>query len=369
MSKNIEDYIVPWVRASETYSDKHMDFAWANPEIVRMMSNENPLPPSEAVLDAVLDAARNSNLYPGSAVALRQKLADRVGLSPDQVILGNGSTDVINFTISTFMAPGEEIIIPVPTFSMYETRARIHGGAPVLVPLSAAPHFYWDVDAILKAITGKTRLIIICTPNNPTGNQIEEKDLRRILDTGLPVFIDEAYFELEDQQRSWAYLIAEYPNAIVSRTMSKAYGLAGFRVGYAYASPQVASYLNRVRFPWNVGLVPIAATLAALDEEDDLRHKRQTIIDGRQRLVDEINRIPGLRAFPSEGNFVLIDASILNRSSMTIRDDIIARGIFIRPMSPHHMKEGYIRVTVGTPEQNQRFVEILRQYVKECLDL
>jgi len=367
--QSLEDYIVPWVRASETYSDKHMDFAWSHPEIVRMMSNENLLPPSKAVMDAVLEAARLGNLYPGSAEQLRKRLAEKEGLEPDQVILGNGSTDVINFTINTFVAPGEEVIIPVPTFSMYEARLRFHGGMPVLVPLTPAPNFYWDIPAILAAVTDKTRLIVVCSPNNPTGNQIAEADLRCLLETGIPVFIDEAYYELEDVPRSWAYLIKEYPNTLVSRTMSKAYGLAGFRVGYVYASPEIASYLNRVRFPWNVSLVAIAAALAALDDEEDQRLKRNNTLEGRQQLMDDINRIPGLRAYPSEGNFVLFDASILEKTSTQIRDDIIARGIFIRPMSPHHMKEGYVRVTVGTPEQNRRFIQVLNDYVNECLGL
>ena len=367
--KSLEDYIVPWVRASETYSDKHMDFAWSHPEIVRMMSNENLLPPSKAVMDAVLEAARLGNLYPGSSEQLRKRLAEKEGLEPDQVILGNGSTDVINFTINTFVAPGEEVIIPVPTFSMYEARLRFHGGMPVLVPLTPAPNFYWDIPAILAAVTDKTRLIVVCSPNNPTGNQIAEADLRCLLETGIPVFIDEAYYELEDVPRSWAYLIKEYPNTLVSRTMSKAYGLAGFRVGYVYASPEIASYLNRVRFPWNVSLVAIAAALAALDDEEDQRLKRNNTLEGRQQLMDDINRIPGLRAYPSEGNFVLFDASILEKTSTQIRDDIIARGIFIRPMSPHHMKEGYVRVTVGTPEQNRRFIQVLNDYVNECLGL
>jgi histidinol-phosphate aminotransferase len=367
--KPVEEYIVPWVRAAETYSDKHMDFAWAHPEILRLMSNENLLAPSPAVIDAVLEAARLGNLYPGSAEMLRQKLAEKAGLSADQVVLGNGSTDVINFTVSTFVAPGDEVIIPVPTFSMYEARVRINGGVPLLIPLSPAPQFDWDVDAILAAVTEKTKLIVICTPNNPTGNEISEADLHRILALNIPVFIDEAYYELETSPHTWVNLIQEYPHALVSRTMSKAFGLAGFRVGYVYASPEVASYLNRARFPWNVSLVAIAAALAALEDEADQQAKRRNTLEGRNFLQLEINRIPGLRAYPTEGNFVLIDAGILNKTSTQIRDDIIARGIFIRPMSPHHMKEGFIRVTVGTPEQNQRFIDILKQYTFECLQL
>lgn len=367
--KSIEEYIVPWVRDSEAYSDKHMDFAWSHPEILRLMSNENLIPPSQGVLDAVNEAARLGNLYPGSAEQLRQKLAERDGLSPDQVVLGNGSTDVINFTVNTFVAPGDEVIIPVPTFSMYEARVKINGGVPVLVPLTPAPHFYWDIEAIQKAVTPKTKLIVVCTPNNPTGNQIKFSDLHRLIQLGIPLFIDEAYYELETEPRTLAHLVNEYPHVLVSRTLSKAYGLAGFRLGYVYASKEVASYLNRVRFPWNVSLVSIAAALAALEDEADQKQKRQNILEGREYLKHEINRIPGLRAFPSEGNFVLIDASILGKTSTEIRDDIIARGIFIRPMSPHHMKEGFIRVTVGTPEQNQRFIQVLREYVNHVLNL
>ncbi|MGW8251472.1 MAG: histidinol-phosphate transaminase [Anaerolineales bacterium] len=367
--KSVKDYIVPWVRDSETYSDRHMDFAWAHPEILRLMSNENLIAPSQAVLDAVLEAARLGNLYPGSAEDLRSALAQKAGVSPEQVVLGNGSTDVINFTVSTFVAPGEEVIIPVPTFSMYEARVRIHGGTPVLVPLTPSPHFYWDIDAIFNAVTPNTKLIVICTPNNPTGNQIEERDLLRILDLKIPVFIDEAYYELVAEPRSLVHLIADHPHAMVSRTMSKAFGLAGFRVGYIFASPEIASYLNRVRYPWNVSLVAIAAALAALDDEADQQAKRKNTLDGRAYLVSEINKIPGLRAYPSQGNFVLIDASILNKSSEQIRDEIIAQGIFIRPMSTHLMKEGYIRVTIGTPEQNQRFIETFKHYVFENLGI
>jgi histidinol-phosphate aminotransferase len=367
--KPVEEYIVPWVHASETYSDKHMDFAWAHPEILRLMSNENLLAPSQTVLDAVLEAARLGNLYPGSAELLRQKLAEKAGLTADQVVLGNGSTDVINFTVCAFVAPGDEVIIPVPTFSMYEARVKIHGGVPVLIPLSPAPQFYWDIDAILAAVTPKTKLIVVCTPNNPTGNQIQFSDLHRILQLGIPTFIDEAYYELENDPRSLVHLVDEYPHALVSRTMSKAFGLAGFRLGYIFACKEIASYLNRVRFPWNVSLVSIAAALTALQDAEDQQAKRKNVLDGREYLQIEINRIPGMRAFPSEGNFVLIDASILGKTSTEIRDDIIARGIFIRPMSPHHMKEGFVRVTVGTTEQNQRFIRIFKEYVNRTLNI
>jgi histidinol-phosphate aminotransferase len=340
-----------------------MDIAWENPQIIRMMSNENLMGPSESVLDAIIETARLGNLYPGSGPDLRQKLGEKAGLTADHVVLGNGSTDVINFVTHTFVAPGEEAIIPVPTFPMYEARIKIAGGIAVQIPMASG--FYWDMDAIFKAITPKTKLIFICSPNNPTGNQIEETDLLRILELGIPTFFDEAYYELENEAITRAALIRKYPHMMVNRTFSKAFGLAGFRVGYILCDPQLASYFNRVRFPWNVSLVAIAAALAGLEDVDDQEQKRKNIIIGRNYILDEINKISGLRAFPSEGNFVLIDASVLDKESLEIRDKMSAKGIYIRPMSGHNMARGFIRVTVGTPEQNRFFVETFREYCKE----
>ena len=363
MSKSIEDFVVPWVRESAPYSDKHMDFAWDHPEIVRMMSNENPLPPPESVVTAVVEAVRMGNLYPGSGEELRRRLAEPFGLGADNVALGNGSTDVINFIIHALVAPGEEVVIPVPTFAMYETRSRIHGATPVLVPMT--PDFYWDLDGMLKAVTPKTKLIFVCTPNNPTGNQMKESDVRRILKEGIPTVIDEAYYELEEEPHSLAALVREYPNAIINRTMSKAFGLAGLRVGYCFADERLISYFNRTRFPWNVSLLALAAAVAALDDKADQKRKYENNRQGRQYLQEAIDEIPGLKAFDSEGNFVLFDASSLGKDSMQMRDDLIERGVFIRPMSPHHMKPGYMRVTIGTPEQNENFINVLRAYVAE----
>ncbi len=361
--KLTEEFIVPWVKNAEPYSDKHMDIAWENPEIIRMMSNENLLAPSQKVLDAILEAARLGNLYPGSGPQLRKKLGERAGLSAEHVVLGNGSTDAINFVVHTFVGPGDEAVIPMPTFPMYEARVRVAGGKVVAIPFT--PDFYWDMPAILKAVTAQTKLIFICSPNNPTGNQIGEKDLLKILDLGLPTFFDEAYYELENEVRSRVYLMEKYPNMVVNRTFSKAMGLAGLRLGYVLCEPKLASYFNRVRFPWNVSQLAIAAAMALLEDSGDMEEKRQNVIDGRNYIFDEINRLPGFKAYPSEGNFVLIDASALDKSSLEIRDWFAGRGIFIRPMSGHHMAKGFIRITVGTPAQNRQFIKVLREYIQE----
>jgi histidinol-phosphate aminotransferase len=360
--KDVTEFIVPWVHNAESYSEKHLELAWQRPEIMRMMSNENPLPPSEAVIDAIVEMAHKGNLYPDSGPKLRKILGEKAGLTEKNVILGNGSTDVINFILETFVAPGDETLISVPTFPMYETRTRVNGGTPVLIPMR--PDHYWDIPAMLAAVTEKTKLIFVCTPNNPTGNNLAETDLRKLLDLGIPTFIDEAYFELCDHPRTYAFLLKEYPNAIINRTFSKAYGLAGLRLGYAIAEERVIGYLNRMKIPWNVSLIAIAAALAELADTEDVAFKRKTIIDGRNFLCEQLNQIPGFHAFESDGNFVLIDASVLGRPSADIANDLIARGVFIRPMSGHHL-DGYIRVTVGTPEQNQFFLEKLKACVAE----
>jgi histidinol-phosphate aminotransferase len=365
--KSAEDFIVPWVKSSEPYSDKHMDIAWENPKIIRMMSNENLLAPSEQVLDAILQAARLGNLYPGSGPELRKKLGEVAGLTADHVVLGNGSTDVINFVAHTFVAPGEDVIISVPTFPMYAARVGVAGGHVISVPVKG--DFYWDVDAILGAVTPRTKLIFICSPNNPTGNQITEADLIRILELGIPTFFDEAYYELENEVVTRAPLILKYPHMMVNRTFSKAFGLAGFRLGYLLCDPKLAGYFNRVRIPWNVSLIAFAAAMAGLEDIDDQQRKRKNILQGREYIYEEINKMPGLRAFPSEGNFVLIDASVLGKESNEIRDRMTEKGIFIRPMTGHNMAKGFIRITVGTPDQNRMFIQAFSEYVKEVLGI
>jgi histidinol-phosphate aminotransferase len=307
------------------------------------------------------------NLYPGSGPQLRQKLGEAAGLTADHVVLGDGSTDVINFVIHTFVAPGEDVIIPVPTFPMYEARVRVAGGNPISVPLGR--DFYWDMDAIFSAITPTTKLIFICSPNNPTGNQIDESDLLRILDLGIPTFFDEAYYGLQTEVLTRAPLIRQYRHLLVNRTFSKAMGLAGFRVGYLLCDPGLASYFNRVRLPWNVSLIALVAALAGLEDTQDQQAKRDNVLRGRAYICDEINKMPGLRAFPSEGNFVLIDAGILNKESTEIRDYMTEKGIYIRPMGGHHLPKGFIRITLGTPEQNRLFIRIFGEYVKQVLGI
>jgi histidinol-phosphate aminotransferase len=365
--KSLEEFIVPWVRDSQAYNAEHSDFAWNNLHLTRLMSNENPFPPSERVIQAINEAAHLGNLYPGTGLDLRARLGALAGLGAENIVFGNGSTEIVNIVLETFVPPGNEVIISTPTFSMYEARTRIKGGVPVHVPMTDG--FYWDIPAIMKAVTPKTQIVFICSPNNPTGNQISEEDLLSILDLGLPTFLDEAYFELEENPVSRVGLIASYPLLMVNRTFSKSFGLAGFRIGYLICESTLANYLNRVRLPWNVSHIAIAAALAALeDEETQTRHRNQ-ILKGRKILLDGVNRIDGLRALPTEGNFLLIDARSLGLSSEEVISGMLQKNVVIRSMASSESMEGFVRVTVGTDEQNQLFLKAIQDLTEDVLSV
>ena len=365
----LEQFAPTWVRAAQPYKEDHFELAANRQGLARMMSNESPFAPSERVIAAIVEAARAGNNYPSSAKALREKLGARDGIAADGVVLGAGSTEIIDLVIRTFVAPGEEVLISVPTFSMYEARTRVAGGIPVLVPMSddygrsgkSTNVFDWDIANILRAVTERTKVVFLCTPNNPTGNRLDEVSLRRILRLGLPTVIDEAYHELGDGAPSLARIVSEFPNAIVIRTFSKAFGLAGMRLGYALAHPTVAKLMSRAKLPWNISTLTIAAAMAALDDVSDQESRVLELRAGRGYLEREISRLPGVAVLPSEGNFVLCDIHETGMSSDAIVQSMLVEGVFIRSLSVHHMDRGFVRVTVGTLEQNTKCVQSLRR--------
>ena len=354
----MELFAPTWVRAAQPYREDHFQIAAERQGILRMMSNESPFAPSERVLDAIMKAARGGNVYPTSAVGLRRKLGGREGLDEGNVVLGAGSAELIDLVVRTFVAPGEEVLLSVPTFSMYEARTRVVGGVPVLVPMTDEHEF--DVPRIVSSVTERTKVIFLCTPNNPTGNRISEASMRRILRLGLPTVIDEAYHELGETGASLSHLLAEFPNAILLRTFSKAFGLAGMRLGYAFAHPAVIKLLSRVKVPWNISSLTLAAGEAAVDDVAEFESRMSELREGRAYLVRELSRIQGLDLLPSEGNFVLIDAKSTGVTAEAIVEAMLAEGVFIRSLAVHHMGRGFVRVTVGTAEQNERCVASLK---------
>jgi histidinol-phosphate aminotransferase len=350
--ESIEFYAPSWVRAAKPYNEDHFAVAEQN-DVLRMMSNESPYSPSPRVINAIMEAATRGNLYPGGAPALKSKLALRDNQAEGSVILGAGSTELIDLVIRTFVGPGEEVLLSVPTFSMYEARTRTVGGIPVLVPMTE-DHDH-DLSGLIRGVTERTKVIFLCTPNNPTGGRISESDLKRLLRLGLPTVIDEAYHEFSEGE-SFSRLLEEFPNAIVLRTFSKAFGLAGIRLGYALAHPAVVRLLSRVKVPWNIPAITLAAASAALDDAAEFDARISELRIAREELTDKLIRIDGLVPVPSEGNFVLIDVSTSGQSAERLVEAMLKDGVLIRSLSVHHAKRSYVRVTVGTREQNARCV-------------
>jgi histidinol-phosphate aminotransferase len=357
--EGMELFAPSWVRAAQPYREDHFQLASSRQGLLRLMANESPFSPSNRVISAIVSAAQQGNLYPTSGVDLRRRLGARDGLDESNVVLGAGSTELIDVIVRTFVAPGEEVLLSVPTFSMYEARARVCGGIPVLVPMTDDHDF--DVSGIVSAVTERTKIIFLCTPNNPTGNRLSEASLRRILRLGLPTAIDEAYHELGETPDSLAHLLAEFPNAILIRTFSKAFGLAGLRLGYTLAHAAVTKLLTRTKVPWNISALTLAAGLAALEDVAEFELRMSDLRQGREYLELELGRIRGLNVISGEGNFVLLDIGKVGMSSEAIVEAMLAEGVYIRSLAVHHAKRSYVRVTVGTAEQNRRCVEAMRK--------
>jgi histidinol-phosphate aminotransferase len=351
----IEQFLRPGIASASPYDARHHDFAWRHRELDRLMSNECPLPPSPTVIAAAMAALEISNFYPNSGEDLRQAIATFNGVDPASVILGNGSTEVLDVVTRSFVGPGDEVVISVPTYAFFESQTRLHGGEPLLVPMTE--DFRFDVPAIVAAVTERTKVIFLCSPNNPTGNSWTEAELTTVLAMGVPTVVDQAYLEC-GHAPSFAGLIVDHPNLIVTRTMSKAFGLAALRLGYGIASPTLVDAFLRLRIPFSLSLVALRAGLAAMEHPDELEERRAFISAERERVMDALLAMPTLRPFPSEGNFILIDVARTGRTSGEIVDFARRENMLLRAMTAHRLKDAFVRVTIGTVEQNDRFIEL-----------
>jgi histidinol-phosphate aminotransferase len=351
-------FVRPGLATASPYNATHHDFAWQHRELDRLMSNEFPLPPSPAVMQAAMDAMAVGNLYPYSGEDLRAALAEYAGVGSEWVMLGNGSTEVIDVVTRTLVGAGDETIIATPTYAFFETQTRLNGGTPVFVPLSDA--WELDVPGIIAAVTARTKAIFLCSPNNPTGNSWSADELRAVLATGVPTIVDQAYLECGHAE-SFAPLVASHTNLIVARTMSKGFGLPTLRVGYAIADPWLIDVLHRVRIPFSLSLVSIWAGLAAVREPEVLEHNRRYLTEERNRLFTALQAMPGVRPYPSEGNFILVDISAKGRTAPDVVKETLEDHILIRAMTAHRLTGSHVRVTIGTTEQNARFARVFRR--------
>jgi histidinol-phosphate aminotransferase len=327
-------------------------------DAIKLASNENPLPPSDRVQKAVAAALATLNRYPdGSGYYLRQALAKRHGVAPEQVVLGNGSNELIELAVRAFLRPSEEAVVPHPSFVVYPMIVQAAGGVRVMVMLK---DFRLDLEAMARAITPATKLVFIANPNNPTATIVTtaevERFMARVPERTIVVF-DEAYVEFAmgpDFPDSLAY-VRQGRKVLVLRTFSKAASLAGLRVGYTVADADAVSLMNRIRQPFNVNSLAQAAALAALEDEGHVLECVRMIEAGRAYLYDEFRAL-GVKYVPARANFILVD---VGRSAADIYQKLLKHGVIVRPMTPFGM-ESALRVTVGTPEENRRLVRALR---------
>jgi len=364
MTKQVEEYFVPWIKPLKMYVSSHIDLAWRQPSLHRMMSNENPLAPSPKVLEAILQYGKMANRYPDQGLILRGKIAEMNGLTgPEQVVLGNGSSEVYDMIFRTFLQPGEEVIQHTPCFGIYKLRCEVLGGKLVSIPMVYRDRLlHYDPDAILAAVTPKTKIIVVANPNNPTGNFMDPAAFVRIAETGIPFCIDEAYIDYAGMRMSQVGLLKTYRNAIITRTFSKAYGLAGLRFGYLLADRDVAMQIAATLLPWNVGTIVMWAALAALEDQEGLAERVKFTNEQAAYIEKGLAGIPGLVVFPTQANYILFDAGPAGKKGKDILDFALTRGLILRGESPKYGSDGWFRVTIGTKEENEMFVKVIREF-------
>ncbi len=334
-------------------------------DIIKLASNENPLGTSPAAVAAMRDELDGLWLYPdGGGFELRGALAARHGVTPDCVTLGNGSNDVLVLLCEAFLAPGREAVFSQYAFAVYPIATQAAGGTARIAPALPAGHAQalgHDLEAMAGLVGPDTRIVFIANPNNPTGNWVEADELKRFVES-VPadtlVVVDEAYHEYAaplgvPDASEW---LGEFPNLVVTRTFSKAYGLAGIRVGYALSSPGVADIINRIRQPFNVNSLALAGAKAALDDTGFIERAVRENADGRDALTEGLAAM-GFSVTPSAGNFLLAD---MGEPAAAWYEALLRRGVIVRPVANYGLPN-HLRVTVGTAAQNRRLLEALEQ--------
>ncbi|MGH8556349.1 MAG: histidinol-phosphate transaminase [Methylococcales bacterium] len=331
--------------------------------IVKLASNENPLGPGPAAIDAVKNGLFNLSRYPdGSGHELKKGLAQRLGVMPQQITLGNGSSEVLEIIARVFLCAGREAVFSEYAFAMYPIFVQAAGAkariAKAMSPDSGMPYGH-DLEAMRSLVNDRTGLVFIANPNNPTGTYVPETSLYGFIES-LPdhviCVVDEAYFEYVEQDDfpdtlGW---LERFPNLIVTRTFSKAYGIAGLRVGYAISDPEISEMLNRIRQPFNNNSIALNAALAALGDQEHLSKSRRFNQSGLAFLTGALKE-RSLDLIPSIANFLCVD---VKRDSVRCFNELLREGVIVRPLTSYHMPN-HIRVTVGTPDQNARFLSAL----------
>jgi histidinol-phosphate aminotransferase len=330
-------------------------------DIIKLASNENPLGPSPAAVAAMERVLQQLHLYPdGSAFYLKEKLAEKLGVEPSNLILGNGSNEIIEFVGHALIAPGADVVVSQYCFAVYPIVTHLFGGNLVTVPARSYGH---DLPAMLKAITPNTRVVFVANPNNPTGTVAERSEIVQLLNEIPPhvlLVMDEAYIEFQNDPVDLLPFIrrALKPNLLLMRTFSKIYGLAGLRLGYGIAQPELIATLEKVRQPFNINSLVQAGAMAALDDDEHLTRTRSNNAQGLAYLETQFRQM-SLPCIPSAGNFILVKVGDGQRVFVEMQK----QGVIVRPMGGYGLPE-FVRVTVGTPAENARCATTLKSVLR-----
>jgi histidinol-phosphate aminotransferase len=328
-------------------------------QVVKLASNENPLGPSPGAVAAIVADLRNLHRYPdGSGFYLKSALSRRFGTPPEGIFLGNGSNEIIELALKTFIAPGDEVLSPFPSFLMYSKTVQALGGRNKFIPLK---RYRIDLDGMLRGLGPRSRILIVNNPNNPTGTIIRRKEWERFLEQVPPrvlILLDEAYIDFVDDPEcplGTDYLGVEQ-NLLVIRTFSKAYGLAGLRVGYGLSRPELTDLMNRVRQPFNVNSLAQAGALGALQDEVFYNKTKRIIQQGKAFLEQNFRNL-GVRYIPSQTNFILVKVPL---PAQELYERMLRRGVIIRSMKSFGL-DRFIRINIGLPAENRKFLKAFRQ--------
>ena len=321
---------------------------------VKLDANENPYGPSPRVLQAISESEALHTYPDAEQRTLRAALAEYAGLATENIIVGNGSDEVLDMIIRLLLEPGDRVLSCIPTFGMYKFLTDVAGGQ--LIELQRTPDYGIDLDAIKAATDERTKLIFLASPNNPTGNSVPRDKVIALLEMGLYVVIDEAYFEFAGH--TVADLVKDYENLMVVRTFSKWAGLAGVRIGYAIVSPEVCTYLNQIKQPYNISVFAQIAALESLRDRDYLMRNVQALVKERARLFDFLQGLDYLSPVPSEGNYIL--CNVTRGNGEHVFNLLKQRNIFVRYYDRPNLKNCF-RISVGKPEETDRLVDALAE--------
>ena len=341
---NLNQLIRPCIKAMKPYSSARDEFKSQDQNLVFLDANENPF-------------ANGLNRYPDpQQQLLKNKLAELKGVEPNQILLGNGSDEVLDLLFRVFCTPNKDAMLTLtPTYAMYGVLANLNAVEQQTVALTA--DFQIDVEVVLNAMQPNTKLLFVCSPNNPSGNTMNVTAIKRILDNfnGI-VVIDEAYIDFTDAT-SWLKYLSAYPNLVVTQTLSKAYGLAGIRLGICYASSEIIAVLNKIKPPYNINILTQKAALEVLSDRTTTQEQVRIILSERDTLIQNFQNIPWIETlFPTDANFILMRVDDANLRYEQLKQ----KGIIVRNRTNQPLCENCLRITVGTPQENMKLINVFK---------